>query len=175
MAGSAGMKAHDHPSRSLGFLRRNEELAAGAVVVEVPEAMPDATRSVCGMKAFLVDERRVFQRAEGGEETVDCAKVALLHIADSPVHRHAVTLETYQVLAGEGWMVLDDAVVPVRAGSLVVIPPGTAHGLSGAGGTSLRVLMTFTPGLAPLAAEAWRDEEILWPSARERIAALGGA
>jgi hypothetical protein len=38
----------------------------------------------------------------------------------------------------------------------------------------LRVLMTFTPGLAPVAEQRFRDERILHPRASARIAALGG-
>jgi mannose-6-phosphate isomerase-like protein (cupin superfamily) len=162
-------------SRSLGFVERGQPPRPGAVLVQIPDELRGAEVSVCGVKGFLVDERRVFRDETGAEVEVACAKVAALDIDDSPVHVHGETLETYQILAGSGRMVLDQRVVPVRAGSLVVIPPGVEHGLaSDVPGQPLRVLMTFTPGLAPVAEQRFRDERILHPRASARIAALGG-
>lgn len=160
-------------SSSLGFCRRGEALSDGAVVCQIPddEALHGAESSVCGLKAFLIDERRVFN-LPSGSITVDCAKVAALDIVDSPVHVHGETVETYHILAGDGRMLLGERVVEVSAGSVIVIPPGTAHGLrANDPQRPLRVLMTFSPGLAPVAHENVRDEQILFPSAAEHIAA----
>ncbi|MFM2090073.1 MAG: hypothetical protein RLZZ127_562 [Planctomycetota bacterium] len=57
----------------------------------------------------------------------------------------------------------------------LLIPPGTEHGLcSDDPAVPLRVVMTFAPGLAPVAHERWRDERIVHPAASARIAAMGG-
>ncbi len=162
-------------SRTLGFLPRGGTLEPGAVAVRLPELLTDAERSVCGVKAFLVDERRAFRRDDGGEDVVDCARIAVLDITDSPVHVHGETVETYLILAGRGRMVLGPQVVAVAPGSCILIPPGTEHGLcSDDPAVPLRVVMTFAPGLAPVAHERWRDERIVHPAASARIADLGG-
>lgn len=160
-------------SRSLGFEERGQPRQPGAVVVQIPDELHGAERSVCGVKGFLVDERRVFCDENGCEVEVACAKVAALDIDDSPVHVHGETLETYHILSGTGRMVLDQQVVPVQAGSLIVIPPGVVHGLaSDRPGQPLRVLMSFTPGLAPVAEQRFRDERIVHARASGRIAEL---
>ncbi len=155
------------------FLRRGGEPAPGAVAVTLPRELAAAQASVCGLKEFLIDERRTFRRADGRELMLDCAKVALLDITDSPVHVHAHTVEIYHVLEGEGEMVLGREVLPVGAGSLILIPPGTPHGLHGREpGRSLRVLISFTPGMASVDHWEFRDETILHPSTAARAREL---
>lgn len=161
-------------SRTIGFLPRDGEPAPGAVVTRLPDLLTGAERSVCGIKAFLVDERRAFRADDGSEVIVDCARVAALDITDSPVHVHGETVETYLILAGDGRMVLGDRVQPVGPGSCILIPPGTPHGLcADDDARPVRVVMTFSPGLAPVRAEAFRDERILHASARARCEELG--
>jgi len=157
-------------SRTLGFLPRGAPPAPGAVAVSIPECLPDAEQSVCGLKAFLIDERRAF--LDGDRETVvDCARVALLDIADSPVHVHGETVETYHILSGEGRMILGASRRRVGAGDLMLLPPGLPHGLAADDpARPLRVLMTFSPGLAPVKSEQFRDERILHPSTRTCLA-----
>lgn len=158
-------------SQSMGFLRRGESLTAGAVVAQIPQEL-DGKASVCGLKAFLIDERRCFT-VDGGPVEVDCAKVAALDITDSPVHVHGETLETYHILAGFGRMLVGDEVHAVGPGSVLVIPPGIRHGLvANDPEHALRVVMTFTPGLAPIDYPMVRDERILAPSAGGVIAEL---
>lgn len=158
-------------SESLGFLPRGGELQAGAASACIPQSL-SGEQSVCGLKAFLIDERRRFH-LDGGVMEVDCAKVAALDISDSPVHVHGETLETYHVLAGEGRMLLGDEVLRVGPGSIMVIPPGTRHGLvADRAEAPLRVVMTFTPGLAPIQHQELRDERILAPAASAVIASL---
>lgn len=160
-------------SRTIGFLARGGEMRPGAVAVRLPGELSGAERSVCGIKAFLVDERREFRAEDGSAQVVDCARVAALDITDSPVHVHGETVETYLVLSGAGRMVLDERVEPVGPGSCIVIPPGVEHGLSADDPAApLRVMMTFAPGLAPLAHARWRDERIVHASAAARIAGL---
>lgn len=162
-------------STSLGFLPRGDDAPHGAVAVTIPGQgdQLDAETSVCGLKAFLVDERRRFSLPDGSQRVVDCAKVAALDITDSPVHVHGETVETYHILSGTGRMLLGDRVVPVRPGSLMVIPPGVRHGLvSDNVETPIRVVMTFSPGLAPIDAAEVRDEQILADAASAVITAL---
>jgi len=164
-----------HRSLSLGFAERGRSRRPGAVVVDLPDDLQGAELSVCGLKGFLIDEERCFRADDGSQITVACAKVAALDIVDSPVHVHGETLESYQILAGQGRMVLGEEVVAVQPGSFVLIPPGTEHGLASDNPERpLRVLMTFTPGLAPVSAAEWRDERICYERASERIAHLSG-
>lgn len=159
-------------SRRIGFLLRDGALESGAVVSHIPAAdFADAEQSVCGLKAFLIDERREFTDETGDQKVVDCAKVAALDITDSPVHVHGETVETYHIIAGSGRMLLGEKIVKVQAGSFIVIPPGTPHGLTADDPTKpLRVVMTFSPGLAPIQHQDCRDEKILAESAAAVIA-----
>lgn len=158
-------------ARSLGFLPRGGTLTGAAVPVCLPELLTGAEKSVCGIKAFLIDERREFTAPDGTTAVVDCARVAALDITDSPVHVHGETVETYQILAGTGHMLLGDRVLPVAPGTFILIPPGIPHGLCSAHPDQpLRVLMTFAPGLAPIAHPRWRDERILHPQTSTQIA-----
>ena len=162
-------------SERQGFLERGAATETNeAIVVQIPEGdLAGAEVSVCGVKGFLVDERRTFTAEDGSQETIDCAKVAALDIADSPVHVHGETVETYHILSGHGRMVLGNKVVPVGPGTLIVLPPGEEHGLAADDPEQpLRVLMTFAPGLAPVQHQQWRDEKILYARASERIAEL---
>lgn len=154
-------------SSTIGYLPRGGELQTGAIVATIPTVLEGAERSVCGLKAFLVDERRRFEVA-GDIVEIDCAKVAALDISDSPIHVHGETTETYQILHGEGRMVLGNELVPVSAGTFILIPPGVQHGMAAASPEHpVRVLMTFTPGLAPIQHQHLRDEKILHASSRE--------
>jgi quercetin dioxygenase-like cupin family protein len=65
------------------------------------------------------------------------------------VHRHAA-VETYYVVSGRGELSLDGDVIPVAAGSAVLIPGNAWHGVCNVGDEPLRVFYTF-------AAEAMSD------------------
>ncbi len=160
-------------SRSLGFCVRGQDPADGAVLAQIPDSLADAAQSVCGVKGFMVDEIREFDVENSDPVRVACAAVAALEIIDSPVHMHGETQETYTVLRGRGKMVLDDRVVAVSENSVVVLPPGVAHGLASDSDEPLKVLMTFSPGLAPKEQPDFRDEKIIHASSRERIKELG--
>lgn len=163
-------------SRTVGFLPRGASSTTEVVVTQLPMNLDGAEESVCGMKAFLIDERRAFHSLDSSEETVvDCARVAVLDITDSPVHVHGETVETYQILQGEGHMVLGEDSRKVSAGDFILLPPGLPHGLvSSDPETPVRVLMTFSPGMAPVSAEQFRDEKILFPSTGEYLQSPGG-
>ena len=163
-------------SQSLGFVARgaSAEAAPGAVAVVIPGSV-EGEQSVCGLKAFLVDERRTFTAEDGSRHTIDCAKLAVLDISDSPVHVHGETVETYHILAGSGRMVLGGRAVRVQPGTVVVIPPGTPHGLcSDDPAAPVRVLMTFAPGLASIHHQQFRDERIVASASSAVLARLGG-
>jgi len=149
-------------TRTDGFLPESGEPSMNAVVTTIPDDVTGAEKSVCGLKRFLVYERRVFN--SGPEEKhVDCSKVAVLDIVDSPVHVHGQTVETYHVISGSGVMVLGEETIPVSANNYILIPPGVPHGMKSADGKAVRVLMTFSPGLAPLSSQEYRDEKIIAP------------
>jgi mannose-6-phosphate isomerase-like protein (cupin superfamily) len=170
------VKSSAQQSRSLGYLVRSQPMGNGAVVTQVPTSLENADVSVCGVKGFMVDERREFTKSDGATEVVDCAHIASLDITDSPVHVHGVTHEIYEILNGEGQMVLDDQVVDVQSGSVVVLPPGVVHGLASKDPqVPVRVLLHFSPGLAPKSKPEFRDEEILFDRTTQRIAELTAA
>ncbi len=160
-------------SITTGFMRRGDSPETGAIAVVIPQSSENSERSVCGLKDFLIDERRYFS-VEEREHGVDCAKVAVLDIENSPVHVHGETLETYHVLSGRGSMVLGREVIDVSAGTYILIPPHVPHGMKSSGPEPVRVLMTFTPGMAPVSRQEFRDEKILSPDIDANIAGLRG-
>ncbi len=160
-------------SRSLGFKVRGQSLVQGPVIAKIPTSLADAELSVCGVKGFLVDEVREFERPDGVREIVDCAHIALLEIADSPVHVHGGTQETYEIRRGKGKMILGDRIVEVEAGAVLKLLPGDEHGLvSDDPMQPVEALLHFTPGLAPKTKPEFRDEAILYDRTSERIAEL---
>lgn len=140
---------------------------ATALQFDLNKRATSGTRSVCGNKAILIEEQRIFGGKYQPQVTVACAKLALLEIVDSPVHQHKETTETYHILEGSCTMILGDKIITVQAGSFIYIPPGVAHGLCSDNSTPVRVIMTFSPGMAPITSPLWRDEEILHNSTRE--------
>ncbi len=157
-------------SQSLGFRLRGGQLTGGAVVSRIPDSLAGAEMSICGIKGFMVDEVREFRDAAGASTSVDCAAVACLEITDSPVHMHGETLETYIILQGSGRMLVGDEVIVLEPGIVVTLPPGVPHGACSDSDEPVKVLMTFTPGLAPKDLPAYRDEKILHHSTRDVIA-----
>ncbi|PIR53456.1 hypothetical protein COU76_00895 [Candidatus Peregrinibacteria bacterium CG10_big_fil_rev_8_21_14_0_10_49_10] len=163
-------------AETVGFKVRGQEMADGAVVAQTPTSLTDAELSVCGVKGFMIDEVRKFHREDGSSKEVDCASVAALDIIDSPVHVHGVTQEMYEILEGEGKMVLGKEVADVKKGSVVVLPPGIEHGLaSNDPNTPVKVLLSFTPGIAPKTEPEFRDEAIVYERTSERIQQLLGS
>jgi mannose-6-phosphate isomerase-like protein (cupin superfamily) len=59
-------------------------------------------------------------------------------------HFHKRSTELYYVLSGEGAVILDGAEHPVKAGSMVHIPPGVIHSAVG----RMRVLVVGIPDIA---------------------------
>lgn len=145
-------------SKTIGYCRRGENADSSAVIASIPNDLSNENVSFCGVKGFMIDEVREFTRPGSAPETIACAMVAVLEITDSPVHVHSETTETYTILNGEGQMVLGDKVIDVSEGMVVAIPPGNEHGLMSVTESPVKVLMTFSPGLAPKQHAAYRDE-----------------
>ena len=158
----------------LGFAQRDKNtIVDECLMVEIPGS-PAGEVSVCGAKDFLIDEVRRFTGSDGTEVDVRCASMAVLEMTDSPVHVHAQTLEYYIVQAGEGRMLLgnepNEKVVEVREGSVIVLPPGQAHGIvSNDPSVPIKALLIFTPGLAPKQQPEFRDEKILFARTSQRL------
>ena len=144
-------------------------MASGGVASKIPENLDNLDVSVCGAKAFMTDELRVFQDTKGGGTIVHCAAVACLEIKDSPIHIHQDTLETYVVLSGSGKMLIGDEVFDLSEGSVLTLPPGIRHGAYAIGDQPLKVLITFNPGLAPKEQAEFRDETVLEESTKDYL------
>ena len=161
-------------ARRVGFaLRGSEEVGSECLVAEMPDT-PAGDVSCCGAKDFLIDEIREFIDSDGRPVEVRCASSAILEMTDAPVHKHAATLEYYVVLSGSGKMVLgqgaSERVVAVREGSVILLPPGQAHGIvSDSPEVPVKALLTFSPGLAPVSQPDFRDEAIIYPRTSERM------
>ncbi len=173
----AQLGTRSSPGEHLGFvLHGDDTVGDGCLVAQIP-GTPAGELSVCGLKDFLIDERRRFQSADGRSTEVRCAASAVLEMTDAPVHVHAATLEYYLVLRGSGRMVLGtgehERLVDVAEGSLIVLPPCQPHGIVANDPTRpIRALLSFTPGLAPKSCPEFRDEKILFERTSERIRQL---
>ena len=168
------LDAHSLTAAHIGFAQRGKDtIADECLVVDIP-GTPAGEVSVCGAKDFLIDEVRRFTDADGHAVDVRCSSSAVLEMTDSPVHVHDHTLEYYIVQAGKGKMILgnepNEKVVEVQEGSLIVLPPGQAHGIvSDDPSVPVKALLVFTPGLAPKDQPEFRDEKILFARTSERL------
>ncbi len=158
----------------LGFAPREcEQITDECILIDIP-GTPAGEVSVCGAKGFLIDQFRQFTNADGQAVDVRCAAAAVLEMTDAPVHVHASTLEYYIVQAGKGKMILgnepNERVVDVQEGSILMLPPGQAHGIvSDDPDVPIKALLIFTPGLAPKDQPEFRDEKIVYARTSERL------
>ncbi|OGI20688.1 MAG: hypothetical protein A3B68_09095 [Candidatus Melainabacteria bacterium RIFCSPHIGHO2_02_FULL_34_12] len=156
----------------LGYkLRNGDEIVDGAVLANIPGILTGEV-SVCGLKDFMIDSVIKFTLPSGESKIINCAFIAALDITDSPVHWHAMTTETYQILEGEGYMVLGEKVFEVKPGDVITLVPGIEHGLVSKNGKPVKVLLTFFPGLAPKSEPKFRDEAISYEKASLRAKEL---
>jgi len=93
-------------------------------------------RSTCGWRCRLIS------REDAGTGVAAWAHV--VDIDGATLHFHKRGTELYYVLSGEGTVTLDGVEHPVRAGTLVHIPPGVVHGAKG----RMRVLVVGIPDIA---------------------------
>jgi mannose-6-phosphate isomerase-like protein (cupin superfamily) len=151
-------------STSLGYGIHGEESYGRNAVVWTPKNFID--------DGHMVDEIRMFIGDDGKKE-ISCASVMALKITDSRVRFHSVTLATCLILSGEGRMVLDNEVIAVGAGDMILLPPGVQYGTASDDPRApVIALITFTPGLAPETEPEHRDEELLSITASQRIREL---
>jgi mannose-6-phosphate isomerase-like protein (cupin superfamily) len=61
------------------------------------------------------------------------------------LHSHTGMDKLYQVVEGEGMILLDGRELPIRAGELVVAPEGVPHGIRNTGTGRLLVLAILAP------------------------------
>jgi quercetin dioxygenase-like cupin family protein len=61
------------------------------------------------------------------------------------LHAHAGMDKVYQVVEGEGTLLLDGRELPIRAGELVVAPDGVPHGIRNSSAGRLLVLVILAP------------------------------
>ena len=62
------------------------------------------------------------------------------------LHAHEAMDKYYQVLQGEGVLLLEGSEAPMRQGAAVAIPGGVAHGIRNDGPERLLVLAVLAPG-----------------------------
>jgi quercetin dioxygenase-like cupin family protein len=98
-------------------------------------------RSACGWRDRLISR----------EDTDVAAWAHAVDIDGAREHYHKRSTELYYVLEGQGTVALDGVEHPVRAGSLVHIPPGVVHGAKG----RMRVLVVGIPDIA--------DDDMFFP------------
>ena len=92
----------------------------------------ETERGVCGWRKRLITN----------DDTM-VANVSHLVIDDSKEHWHETMTEFYYVLSGGGDMCLDGERRPIKAGDIVVIPPGVRHTSEG----EMEVLILGAPAL----------------------------
>src|SRR3954471_10993955 len=62
-----------------------------------------------------------------------------------PAHSHPNGEEAIHIIAGEGRVMVDGEVSPVRAGTTVLFPQGKIHMLHNSGATEMKVICFFAP------------------------------
>jgi mannose-6-phosphate isomerase-like protein (cupin superfamily) len=63
----------------------------------------------------------------------------------TPVNQHGIAYEVFHVLRGEGQAQTSKGTVSIRAGSTVVLAPGTTHAVKNTGQSRLYCLTTMVP------------------------------
>ena len=75
--------------------------------------------------------------------------VCLIRVAPGdkvrPAHSHPNGEESIYIITGEGRVLVDGEVSPVRAGSIVLFPQGKVHMLHNTGSTEMKVVCFFAP------------------------------
>lgn len=101
----------------------------------------DSQRCPCGFT------RRAFVSEENSVATLHLLDVQ----ADARVHYHKRLTEIYLILEGQGYLELDDARVPVKPMTAILVKPGCRHRAVG----KLRVAIVPVPAFDP--ADEWFD------------------
>ncbi len=91
-------------------------------------------RSTCGMRRDLL-----------GAGEADPVRMHYLRIGESRKHVHHRSVEYYYVTEGSGEIELDDEIVPIAKGDLIIVPPGVWHTSRPSAGGELHVLLVVVP------------------------------
>ncbi|MDY7100838.1 MAG: cupin domain-containing protein [Actinomycetota bacterium] len=99
-------------------------------------------------------------RAPGGPDEPSVSYEIWDPGGSQPPNSHPRSTETFWFLAGEGIATSDGAEVPVRAGQLLVLPPGSVHQIRNTGTGRLYAITTMDPddGFADLIRRGPADE-----------------
>lgn len=114
----------------------NANADAGGPLLVRHEGHTPRERSTCGWRDRLISHEDAHLSPAAWAHAVD--------IDGARLHYHKRSTELYYVISGEGSVLLDGAEHPVKAGSLVHIPPGVIHGAKG----RMRVLVVGIPDIA---------------------------
>ena len=63
----------------------------------------------------------------------------------SPAHSHPTEEEIIYIISGEGSVLIDGQVYPLKTGSMAVFAPESVHMLRNSGETEMKVLCFFSP------------------------------
>ena len=98
------------------------------------QTAPQVLHSTCGESIRLIT----------CQDTPDFS-FHVVHILDGTKHYHKRAMEVYYVLEGKGRIELDDDVVDLKPGVIVMIPPGVRH----RGYGDFKTVVTGTPAFTP--------------------------
>ena len=89
---------------------------------------------------------QIISRQNAPDARITVTRVVMRPGAVSPRHRHDHAEQTWIVERGEGRLLLaDDACGSLRAGDVVVTPPGETHGVENTGDIDFVYLTVTTP------------------------------
>ena len=102
----------------------------GVIVKNLKEILSE--KGICGIRRRLITEQ-------------DCASLAIsyLEISDAKKHYHEKTTEFYYVLSGKGELELNEDVIPLTEGTIIMIEPGVVH--RAISHDNLKVLIIMSP------------------------------
>ena len=103
-------------------------------IVRNLETAPQVLHSACGESIRLIT----------CQDTPDFS-FHVVHILDGQKHYHTKATEVYYVLEGHGKLELDDDVVDLKPGVIVLISPGVRH----RGYGDFKTVVTGTPAFTP--------------------------
>jgi uncharacterized cupin superfamily protein len=130
------------------FVRESE---LGPPDVSERHERPTTIVNVADVEAGRLERSRFVQTRRNLGRAVGSVRTGLLHLElapgteSSPQHCHSAEEEIYVVLEGDGVLMLGDEETPVRAGSVVSLPPGTGVAHAVRAGESGMTLLAYGP------------------------------
>lgn len=103
-------------------------------------------------QAFRPEEHAVFNAEKMGKATLFASERILVGLnafepgQEHKLHAHEGMDKVYQVLAGKGLFLLEDAEIAMEPGVMLVAPEGVPHGVRNTGGERLVLLAILAPG-----------------------------